>query len=349
MPDGSTVKPLSKEGAARLGTVDCLRGIAVSGVCLHHFTNGNDAFLSEGVIKSGASLGVHGVQIFFVISGFILPYAMQRSGYHAEDFLRFIQKRLIRLEPPYLIAIFATLTIGSLAGLITGNQDGFANVSLAQFISHLGYAAEISGHAWVNPVYWTLAIEFQFYLLVSLLFPLMMTIPRWVAVAVLCALAISGFMLPSTSFVFRHWCLFLMGITAFFKHERMMSSGQILVLLSVSIMAGIPLLGATGIIAGIATATAITYWKTENRLLRFMGSISFSLYLLHGPVGMRVINLSMRSERSAALNVIIVIASALASIGAAYFYWLWVERPAQRWAGRIRYSSKTSLGGKADA
>ena len=344
MPDGSTIKLLSKEGTARLGTVDCLRGIAVSSVCLHHFTNGNDAFLSAGPWKSGASLGVHGVQIFFVISGFILPYAMQSSGYQASDFLKFIQKRLIRLEPPYLLAILATLTIGSLLGMITGNQDGFANVSLAQFISHLGYATEISGHEWINPAYWTLAIEFQFYLLVSLLFPLVMTIPRWIAVAVLVALALSGFMLTSTSFVFRHWCLFLMGMTAFFKQAKIMGSGQILVLLGACIICGIPLLGWPGMIAGIATAAAIVCWKTENRILRFLGSISFSLYLLHGPIGMRVINFSMRTERSAALNMFVIIAAALASIGAAYFFWLWVERPAQKWAGRIRYSSKNKIG-----
>lgn len=343
MSDCSTVKPLSKEGTARLGTVDCLRGIAVSSVCLHHFTNGNDAFLSAGPWKSGASLGVHGVQIFFVISGFILPYAMQRSGYQAGDFLKFIQKRLIRLEPPYLIAILASLTIGSLVGLITGNQDGFANVSLTQFISHLGYATEISGHEWINPVYWTLAIEFQFYLLVSLLFPLVMTLPRWISVAVLVALAHSGFILTSTSFVFRHWCLFLMGMTAFFKQEKIMGAGQIVVLLGVCIICGIPLLGWTGMIAGITTAAAIAFWKTENRILRFLGSISFSLYLLHGPIGMRVINFSMRMERSAAMNVLVIITAALASIGAAYFFWLWVERPAQNWAGRIRYSSRSKL------
>ena len=72
--------------ASRLVTIDALRGVAVVLVCIYHFTNGNGQFLPAGNIKLLGSLGVYGVQVFFVISGFILPFAMHRAGYELGQF-----------------------------------------------------------------------------------------------------------------------------------------------------------------------------------------------------------------------------------------------------------------------
>ena len=41
----------------------------------------------------------------------------------------------------------------------------------AQIAGHLGYLNTFLGLAWLNPVYWSLAIEFQFYILIGLAMP----------------------------------------------------------------------------------------------------------------------------------------------------------------------------------
>ena len=102
LPSGAagTVGPARQHDAGRIETLDCLRGIAAFAVLWFHLTNGNLGFLPPGVLKSSGAFGWLGVEVFFVISGFILPYALQRAGYHSADFFQFVWKRILRLDPP---------------------------------------------------------------------------------------------------------------------------------------------------------------------------------------------------------------------------------------------------------
>src|SRR5215510_4747208 len=107
-------------------TIDALRATAALWVCLFHFT-------------VGTGIGAHGylgVTIFFVISGFIVPYSMMRGGYTIAAWPRFMLRRLVRLEPPYLASIGLILVLGALDAL-----RGFPQVWTAkQIAGHLGYA-----------------------------------------------------------------------------------------------------------------------------------------------------------------------------------------------------------------
>src|ERR1017187_46026 len=156
----------------RLSTLDALRGLAALGVCWFHFTNGNKAFLPDGLLKSSGAYGWLGVEMFFVISGFIIPYTLQRSGYRSSDYGRFLIKRIIRLDPPYLVAILAVIALNYASAASPGFNGPHFNFSLVQVTLHLGYLNVFFGYPWLNPVFWTLAIELQYYLAVGLLFPL---------------------------------------------------------------------------------------------------------------------------------------------------------------------------------
>ena len=108
--------------------------------------------------------------MFFVISGFIIPYALHRSSYRVTDYGRFILKRIIRLDPPYLVGILIVIALGYASSATPGFSGPPFEPSLAQVVLHLGYVNVLFGYPWLNPVYWTLAIELQYYLLVGLLF-----------------------------------------------------------------------------------------------------------------------------------------------------------------------------------
>ena len=68
----------------RIDTVDSLRGVAVLAVVWFHLTNGNPMLPSSWLRTSGR-LGWLGVEVFFVISGFVIPHALYRANYRLRD------------------------------------------------------------------------------------------------------------------------------------------------------------------------------------------------------------------------------------------------------------------------
>jgi len=87
---------------SRLANIDALRGIASLAVCWFHLTNG---YSEESMVRASGQFGWLGVEAFFVISGFIIPYALFKGRYRmSDDWKTFIWKRVIRIEPPLCIS-----------------------------------------------------------------------------------------------------------------------------------------------------------------------------------------------------------------------------------------------------
>ena len=82
-------------------------------------------------------------------------------------------KRLIRLEPPYLVSLLLVLAFGFIFDPNSPESVGGPfHFDLPNTLGHLLYLNGFFDQPWANPVYWSLAIEFQFYLMVGLIFPL---------------------------------------------------------------------------------------------------------------------------------------------------------------------------------
>lgn len=94
------------ERVERQESVEILRGVAAFSVMWFHLTNGNSQFLpSGGLLKLSGAYGYLGVQLFFVISGFIIPYSLSIRNYQVKtDGLGFLVRRIVRIEPAYLVA-----------------------------------------------------------------------------------------------------------------------------------------------------------------------------------------------------------------------------------------------------
>jgi peptidoglycan/LPS O-acetylase OafA/YrhL len=163
--------------------IDGLRFIAISTVLFHHLLamflsnsgrNPEVRTFAEWQAASGLSwlvmpayCGHFGVNLFFVISGFILALPFAKRAFNqqaAPDLKSYYLRRVTRIEPPYLLSLI-------LIYLVHWEQSGdglrlIPNLIASLFYSHgLVYGRE----SLINGVTWSLEVEIQFYLLVPLL------------------------------------------------------------------------------------------------------------------------------------------------------------------------------------
>src|SRR6266853_787262 len=148
----------------RLGWIDSARGLAAILVMLHHYIwvtfAGDHAFLSRtlgsfssDLLEHYLDLGVLGVALFFFISGYIVPVsAMPRS---ARPLSRFFIGRFFRLYPAYWVSL-------ALAAIVLAPKGLHLLINFTMFQRFLG-APDILG------LYWTLQVELIFYFLIALL------------------------------------------------------------------------------------------------------------------------------------------------------------------------------------
>ncbi|WP_071781107.1 acyltransferase family protein [Adhaeribacter aquaticus] len=146
----------------RLQELDALRGIAAVAVVFFHFTmNRNQALL-------GFNIGCMGVDLFFIISGFVIFMSIQNN----KDYLHFIRGRFIRLFPAYWVAVtFTTLLI------IIKNRTFYFDMHHVERVNFLSnkylFNMSMLNHffeiAYIDGPFWTLTVELIFYLFIVLL------------------------------------------------------------------------------------------------------------------------------------------------------------------------------------
>jgi peptidoglycan/LPS O-acetylase OafA/YrhL len=181
-PGGSTLQARLLRRFSRVTTsgafiseIDGLRFIAIGTVVLFHLMVGllikNPTAFSPpaGTLLVGiARVGFHGVELFFIISGFIL--ALPFASHHLKQrpavrLNQYFLRRVTRLEPPYMLCMI--IMFGAL--LVVKHRstaDLFPHLAASLLYVHNIVFAEES---LINNVAWSLEIEIQFYILVPLL------------------------------------------------------------------------------------------------------------------------------------------------------------------------------------
>lgn len=316
----------------RIATVEVLRGLAALAVAWFHFTNANPVFPSAGWLRQSGAWGWLGVECFFVISGFVLPLAMYRGGYRVTDAGRFLARRLIRLHPAYL----ASLAVAVALWYVSSPEDA-RPPSAMQVLLHAVYLPAFFGYPWLNTVYWTLGIEVQFYLLLACWFPLLSHPAKPIRVAWLAAAAALSWLVTPEILVFRYLVVFAMGSVAFLVVVDLVDRATGMVLLVFLAATTWLMHGWPASVTATATATLIA-WQVPLawRPMVGIGALSYSLYLIHGPVGGRVVNLGARYAEGAVAELAVVLGAMLVSLGAAFVLHALVERPSLRLAARLK-------------
>jgi len=284
--------------------IDGLRGLAVLSVLLFHL----DIPLISG--------GFTGVDVFFVISGFLITSHI-RALIEAEKFslIDFYARRARRLLPALAFTLVTTLIVGlfllsapQLEQLSKNTLHAFFSVANIAFWLESGY---FDSDAALKPLLhtWSLSVEEQFYLVWPVY--LLLFTRRWSSLVLIVpgiiSLIIAQIWLmqnPSLVFFMMPFriCEFALGALAYyFAHtlprnekvrEALTLTGLLLVITPLFVYDHHTLFpGATAIVPALGAALIIygggTTWT--NRLLgsplpRFIGLISYSTYLIHWPL-----------------------------------------------------------------
>ncbi|MFI1284384.1 acyltransferase family protein [Streptomyces sp. NPDC020858] len=154
--------PAATRGA-RLGWLDALRGIAALIVALHHF----DVLRMlpfGGMVWRNFDMGLFGVMLFFIVSGYIIPASLERRG----DVRGFWIGRIFRIYPALIAAFVLSIMMlppgdGSVALLRTGDDP-------ASLVANGLMLQDLLGVINGMNVTWTLCYEMVFYFFVTALF-----------------------------------------------------------------------------------------------------------------------------------------------------------------------------------
>jgi peptidoglycan/LPS O-acetylase OafA/YrhL len=287
--------------------------------------------LPDGVIRTSGLYGHLGVVVFFVISGFVIPYSIDLRDYHlGKDSWVFIGRRIIRVEPPYLVSVLLLLCVPYLAGLTPWFQSGVSAHDAYRATLHAFYIVPWTGEDWLNISYWSLAIEFQYYFFMVVAAPILLFAGNlWLQRVFLTFVIVVAYYSHETRLVFIYLPVFAFGFIQFLRTRRGMPLWECLVWAGVSLVAtALTQELSWAIIAPIALLALNAQWPERCFPLLFLGTISYSLYLLHGPIGLGVDNLVSRIPGFPPMGNFSL--QMVAAIFLSVLFWWLVERPSMR-------------------
>lgn len=359
----------------RIESLDGVRGLAAFAVVIHHvmqvihrYNDATNHDWDQSIAYWPLRLlwgGDEAVIAFFVMSGFVLALPFLRP--ERPSWIRFALRRIIRLYPPYLLAlVVASVSAGFFAPSrsaqlvrVFGHQWP-ADLGMAHFVNSALMANEVQ---LANGVLWSIVQEMR----ISLVFPILFLVTY--RIGIVWALTLSFFLSLGLAFGMYEWrffeqlgptaisylrtplyfFFFVLGIAmAMFREvlqERLAGAWKDLrMALAILGLGGLGLYfhlpygwGALGVAVGFSVLLAVVISTDagnrflEARVPQYLGKISYSLYLIHSPVLLSMLCL---------LDGVVPIGATLlaavpASILAAWAFWFLVERPSITWSRRV--------------
>jgi len=270
---------LTAEKRQKLGNIQSLRAFAAAGVILFHIVaNARIHGVHINIFSPFGTFGNMGVDVFFVISGFVMAESQHRAP---SSTTRFLARRLLRIVPLYWVLTLLYWALGSIAPQQYPNlhlDSDWPFASLFFLSGGLGFGSPILGQGW------TLEFEMLFYLIFSMSLFLKRKSYQYSAIFFLTIFLVT--MLGASSMIIE----FSMGVIAnltFTRIRKHRNLGMGLVIVGVVIFFlihnyfpghpnrviryGIP---SYFLVSGLALVK-----QTKNKLMLKLGASSYSAYL----------------------------------------------------------------------
>lgn len=323
----------------RIGILDGMRFIAaVTVMGFHYFYSGIYGGKILGVeyfsgLMEYFKYGYLGVEFFFLISG----YVIFRSAY-SHGFPDFVLGRVRRLFPAFWVCVGLTTIFVSLFG------HSQLQVGVSQVLANLTMVPKVLGFEYVDGVYWTLAYELNFYMLVSVLLlfglgsHLRAVFTSWAIWIGLCELVLK-IHLPFSNGYYGYFaagaCFYMVQQHATWLGVFALSISCVSAWLFSIDHASITFTGrpqgvSLQVVSCIVWAMFIFFSalasgfvpQMNGKLTRALGGVSYPLYLLHAHIGFAVISLcALRIGQAMALAVAAALVLMLSTV-----VHLWFEK-----------------------
>lgn len=299
-------------------------------------------------------MGAFGVALFFLISGFVIPFSLQKYGWRG-----FLIGRVLRIYPVYIAGFTVTLLAITLSSWYFNRP--FPH-SAHEMLVHVPGVRDLLGSKSIDGLIWTLEVEVRFYLVCALMAawfrrgsPLVFLAPLAIALGLLAL----GPLLP---WLTRHvpladkaaslismlglFVIFMfIGVAFSYRHQRRLTTRPFCALV-VTLGLGFTLVwyvgmhrasfikvGSYGAALLVFTAAArhARHWRSV-RLTRFMADISYPFYVIHGVLGYSLIRIALAMNIAAwpailgTTGLVILIALLIHRT---------IEKPTHRWGQRL--------------
>ncbi len=146
-----------KTTKGRYKELDALRGIAALFVVLFHFT------LGRPESKLGFNLGITGVDLFFIISGFVIFMSINNASSTKE----FLINRFTRLYPTYWTCVSFTYLFYI---MVCNTNNIQRSILLTDYLANLTMFQHYFKIKDIDGPYWTMLIEMLFYIFIAIVF-----------------------------------------------------------------------------------------------------------------------------------------------------------------------------------
>jgi peptidoglycan/LPS O-acetylase OafA/YrhL len=328
---------------SRLGNLDVLRALAALAVCFYHFET--DSITSLNAVWSISSYGYLGVDVFFVISGFVIPLMLLKIRFTFTGAGSFLLSRFLRLYPAYASAGILAFLLWYLSSLTPGFRGVPPSISFPGILSNSLLICDFTGEKWIIPVFWTLAIEAQYYLLIALSYPLLSNKSIRIRHGILAAWIVAPLLSGVGPTVFTWSALFAVGILCHLKANQLIGKIGFWIFFGSACATHALTKGLVSAVVGAATGLMILYLpEIRSRILIWIGGISYSLYLLHPLFGGRVMNGAVRLPDTPWIQAPALLLSILIALIASAMFYKLIERPSHQLSRGIRYQKSNNSG-----
>ncbi len=346
--------------------IDGLRGIAAMMVVGYHLfgnlKNSVSSWLPE-IISLALSKGNLGVQIFFVISGFVIACSIGDKHVNLKFLGKFALKRSIRLDPAYWVNIIVAILLIYLSNILFPELH-YELPSIEKIISHIFYMQDLLGYGNIVAVYWTLCLEVQFYLLYVILLGSLQAIlscsstrmllhnvwVKWLFMTLgLLSIAnyTSIFTIEIKHTFLPYWHNFFLGILLSWVIRGWINKNYFHLFWLTIILLSLNSDYVLNAIVTIVTATTVYIAAERNKLTtllasapyQYLGRISYSLYLIHPVIGWRIISVGKKyigNDLSVIEGTSLFTAGVIGSVIASHIMFELIEKPSHMFSKNIK-------------